>query len=158
MLAFVARHDLNSQTFEHRAHRRIDVLIRASDLMTTRLQHPCERSHRCPTNPDQVVVHESIKYTLFANLYCSSLNLFRHRVCLRVTTTPADISAQRYGTASGSDRNLLDSLIKHDPKSAHLFLPRRRNDPVATARGSLTTGEPFFSKMGFLVPKVKLPT
>src|SRR5438128_12643760 len=62
----VALHDLNSQTDEHRAHRRIDVLIRASDLMTTRLQHPCERSHRCPANPDQVVVHESIKYTLFA--------------------------------------------------------------------------------------------
>src|SRR5437867_142212 len=29
---------------------------------------------------------------------------------------------------------------------------------VATAPGSVTTGEPFFPKMGFLVPKVKLPT
>src|SRR5438477_3034155 len=73
MLAFVARHDFNAQTVEHRAHRRIDVLIRARNLMTTRLQHPCERSHRRPTNPDQMVVHESIQYTLFDNLYSSSL-------------------------------------------------------------------------------------
>ena len=60
MFAVVAGHNFDAQTVEHCAHRRIDVLIRARNLMAARLQHPCERSHRCPTNPDQVVVHESI--------------------------------------------------------------------------------------------------
>ena len=58
MLAIVSRYNVDAQTFEHRAHWRIDVLIRAGNVMTTRLQHPCERSHCRPTNPDQMVVHE----------------------------------------------------------------------------------------------------
>src|SRR5436309_106982 len=98
MLAFVARHDLNSQTVEHRAHRRIDVLIRASDLMTTRLQHPCERSHRCPANPDQVVVHESIKYTLFA--ISTLLRLAQERrgeVLIHTRLQPGDRECQEKG-------------------------------------------------------------
>src|SRR6266699_2391524 len=83
-------------------------------------------------------------------------------------TTPAGLNAHRYRTASGSDRNLLDTLSKHDRNLHTCFSRGAVNDPVASttpnglpawgprlARGSVTSGKPFFSKMGFAVPKVK---
>jgi len=56
--------------------------------------------------------------TTFVQSHSSSLNLFRHRACLKVTGD----NSRRHWCASLQNR------------------------------------EPFFPKMGFLVPKVKLPT
>ena len=57
MLTIEALQDVDAEIAQHCRHRRIDVLIRSSDVMPARLEHSGERSHRSAADPDQVIVH-----------------------------------------------------------------------------------------------------
>jgi len=57
MFTFISLHHPDAQRFKHGRHGWVDVLIRTSDKMTTRLQHSSKRSHSGTANTDQVIVH-----------------------------------------------------------------------------------------------------
>ena len=47
ILGLIATRYLDAQRLELRRHRRVDVLVRAGDSVSLRLQHACERCHCC---------------------------------------------------------------------------------------------------------------